>query len=170
MYSEFITLYCTDYQWASTHVKKWKSVLKNKPSKHGHWTETGFLTVSETLQTLQTPSLSSAFILFNLSAAFDTVHLYLLVPGTHAELRLWESEPGKAQLISYFANIPVFFIMCTAQPLLFYLYTIWHGVFHLFTYVDSTQLHLIFLPSDIKVEKHISSSWLPSLGNFLPAT
>lgn len=117
MYCEFITLYSTDYQWASTHVKKWKSVLKNKPSKHGHWTETGFLTVSETLQTLQTPSLSSAFILFNLSAAFDTVHLYLLVPGTHAELRLWESEPGKAQLISYFANIPVFFIMCTAQSL-----------------------------------------------------
>lgn len=74
----------------------------NRQNMLAHWTETGLLTVSDALCSARTALLSSALILFDLSAAFDTVCCYLLLPGTHAELGHLESEAGKAQLISYF--------------------------------------------------------------------
>lgn len=51
MFSEFITLHSADYQWPDTHMKIWKFAPGKTTfqSMLAHWTETGLLTVSETL-------------------------------------------------------------------------------------------------------------------------
>ena len=145
--------------------------------KSGHSTETVLLSVTESLRSARAVGLSSALLLLDLSAAFDTVNHQILL-STLSELGIsrtalcwlksylsertfrvsWKGELSKPHNLS--TGVPQGSVL---GPLLFSVYTTSlgdiirsHGLsYH--CYADDTQLFLSFPPNDHTVSARISS-------------
>uniref|UniRef100_A0A674DUK9 Reverse transcriptase domain-containing protein n=1 Tax=Salmo trutta TaxID=8032 RepID=A0A674DUK9_SALTR len=131
--------------------------------KTGHSTETALLCVTEALRTAKANSLSSALILLDLSAAFDTVNHQILL-STLSELGI--SGAAHAWIASYLTgrSYQVAWRESVSAPrVLFSLYTkslgsviSSHGLsYH--CYADDTKLIFSFPPSDNQVANRISA-------------
>ena len=142
-----------------------------------HSTETALLSVMDSLRSARAADQSSAFLLLDLSAAFDTVNHQILL-STATELGIsgstlhwftsylsgryfrvsWRGEVSKPHSLS--TGIPQGSVL---GPLLFSLYTTSLGTiihshgFSYHCYADDTQLFLSFPPEDHTVSARISS-------------
>ncbi|XP_071223025.1 uncharacterized protein [Salvelinus alpinus] len=145
--------------------------------KTSHSTETALLCVTEALRTAKANSLSSALILLDLSAAFDTVNHQILL-STLSELGIsgvahaWIASylTGRSYQVAWRESVSAPRALTTGVPqgsvlgpLLFSLYTkslgsviSSHGLsYH--CYADDTQLIFSFPPSDNQVVNRISA-------------
>uniref|UniRef100_A0A673WK06 Reverse transcriptase domain-containing protein n=1 Tax=Salmo trutta TaxID=8032 RepID=A0A673WK06_SALTR len=145
--------------------------------KTGHSTETALVCVTEALRTAKANSLSSALLLLDLSAAFDTVNHQILL-STLSELGIsgvahaWIASylTGRSYQVAWRESVSAPRTLTTGVPqgsvlgpLLFSLYTkslgsviSSHGLsYH--CYADDTQLIFSFPPSDNQVANRISA-------------
>uniref|UniRef100_A0A674ELL9 Reverse transcriptase domain-containing protein n=1 Tax=Salmo trutta TaxID=8032 RepID=A0A674ELL9_SALTR len=145
--------------------------------KAGHSTETALLCVTEAVRTAKANSLSSALILLDLSAAFDTVNHQILL-STLSELGIsgaahsWIAAylTGRSYQVAWRESVSAPRALTTGVPqgsvlgpLLFSLYTkslgsviSSHGLsYH--CYADDTQLIFSFPPSNNQVANRISA-------------
>uniref|UniRef100_A0A674EDB2 Reverse transcriptase domain-containing protein n=1 Tax=Salmo trutta TaxID=8032 RepID=A0A674EDB2_SALTR len=145
--------------------------------KTGHSTETALLCVTEALRTAKAISLSSALILLDLSAAFDTVNHQILLStlselGISGAAHAWIASylTGRSYQVAWRESVSAPRALTTGVPqgsvlgpLLFSLYTkslgsviSSHGLsYH--CYADDTQLIFSFPPSDNQVGNRISA-------------
>ena len=145
--------------------------------KTGHSTETALLCVTEALRTAKANSLSSALILLDLSAAFDTVNHQILLStlselGISGAAHAWIASylTGRSYQVAWRESVSAPCALTTGVPqgsvlgpLLFSLYTkslgsviSSHGLsYH--CYADDTQLIFSFPPSDNQVANRISA-------------
>uniref|UniRef100_A0A673XAH1 Reverse transcriptase domain-containing protein n=1 Tax=Salmo trutta TaxID=8032 RepID=A0A673XAH1_SALTR len=145
--------------------------------KTGHSTETALLCVTEALRTAKANSLSSALILLDLSAAFDTVNHQILLStlsklGISGAAHSWIASylTGRSYQVAWRESVSAPRALTTGVPqgsvlgpVLFSLYTkslgsviSSHGLSYHF-YADDTQLIFSFPPSDNQVANHISA-------------
>ncbi|KAM9552786.1 uncharacterized protein ACWYII_034792 [Salvelinus alpinus] len=144
--------------------------------KTSHSTETALLCVTEALRTAKANSLSSALILLDLSAAFDTVNHQILLStlselGISGAAHAWIASylTGRSYQVAWRESVSAPRALTTGVPqgsvlgpLLFSLYTkslgsviSSHGLsYH--CYADDTQLIFSFPPSDNQVVNRIS--------------
>ncbi|XP_071211360.1 GDP-fucose protein O-fucosyltransferase 2 isoform X1 [Salvelinus alpinus] len=145
--------------------------------KTSHSTETALLCVTEALRTAKANSLSSALILLDLSAAFDTVNHQILLStlselGISGAAHAWIASylTGRSYQVAWRESVSAPRALTTGVPqgsvlgpLLFSLYTkslgsviSSHGLsYH--CYADDTQLIFSFPPSDNQVVNRISA-------------
>uniref|UniRef100_A0A673XCE1 Reverse transcriptase domain-containing protein n=1 Tax=Salmo trutta TaxID=8032 RepID=A0A673XCE1_SALTR len=145
--------------------------------KTGHSTETALLCVTEALRTAKANSLSSALMLLDLSAAFDTVNHQILLStlselGISGAAHAWIASylTGRSYQVAWRESVSAPRALTTGVPqgsilgpLLFSLYTkslgsviSSHGLsYH--CYADNTQLIFSFPPSDNQVANRISA-------------
>uniref|UniRef100_A0A673ZSF1 Reverse transcriptase domain-containing protein n=1 Tax=Salmo trutta TaxID=8032 RepID=A0A673ZSF1_SALTR len=145
--------------------------------KTGHSTETALLCVTEALRTAKANSLSSALILLDLSAAFDTVNHQILLStlselGISGAAHAWIASylTGRSYQVAWRESVSAPRALTTGVPqgsvlgpLLFSLYTkslgsviSSHGLsYH--CYADDTQLIFSFPPSDNQAANRISA-------------
>ncbi|KAJ8391889.1 hypothetical protein AAFF_G00083600, partial [Aldrovandia affinis] len=143
----------------------------------GHSTETALLAVTEALHGAKSQSLSSALLLLDLSAAFDTVDHRILLSSlvkmgiSGSALTWFESYlADRSYQVAWRGSLSSPHTLSTGVPrgsvlgpVLFSLYTkslgsviSAHG-FSYHCYADDTQLFLSFSPSDIQVPAWISA-------------
>ena len=154
--------------------------------KSGHSTETALLSVMEALKTARAAAQSSALVLLDLSAAFDTVNHRILLSilssmGISGNAHSWFESylTGRSFNVSWQGQLSVPHRLTTGVPqgsvmgpLLFAIYTTSlgpiirsHG-FSYHCYADDTQLFLSFPPEDTTVSARISdcladiSTWM----------
>ncbi|KAM9394616.1 uncharacterized protein ACWYII_033223 isoform 1-T1 [Salvelinus alpinus] len=145
--------------------------------KTSHSTETALLCITEALRTAKANSLSSALILLDLSAAFDTVNHQILLStlselGISGAAHAWIASylTGRSYQVAWRESVSSPRALTTGVPqgsvlgpLLFSLYTkslgsviTSHGLsYH--CYADDTQLIFSFPPSDDQVANRISA-------------
>uniref|UniRef100_A0A674DE50 Reverse transcriptase domain-containing protein n=1 Tax=Salmo trutta TaxID=8032 RepID=A0A674DE50_SALTR len=145
--------------------------------KTGHSTETTLLCVTEAFRTAKANSLSSALILLDLSAAFDTVNHQILLStlselGISGAAHAWIASylTGRSYQVAWRESVSAPRALTTGVPqgsvlgpLLFSLYTkslgsviSSHGLsYH--CYADDTQLIFSFPPSDNQAANRISA-------------
>src|SRR4029434_10524606 len=145
--------------------------------KSGHSTETALLSVTEALKTARAAQ-SSALVLLDLSAAFDTVNHRILLSilssmSISGKAHSWFESylTGRSFNVSWQGQLSVPHRLTTGVPqgsvmgpLLFAIYTTSlgpiirsHG-FSYHCYADDTQLFLSFPPEDTTVSARISNS------------
>src|SRR4029434_3148697 len=147
--------------------------------KSGHSTETALLFVTEALKTARAAAQSSALVLLDLSAAFDTVNhpILLSILSMMSSMVISGNAPswcesyltGHSFNVSWQGQLSVPHLLTTGVPqgsvmgpLLFAIYTTSLGPIirsHGFSYdcyADDTQLFLSFPPEDTTVSARIS--------------
>ncbi|KAJ8390127.1 hypothetical protein AAFF_G00110010 [Aldrovandia affinis] len=143
----------------------------------GHSTETALLAVTEALHGAKSQSLSSALLLLDLSAAFDTMDHQILLSslvemGISGSALTWFKSylADRSYQVAWRGSLSSPHTLSTGVPqgsvlgpVLFSLYTkslgsviSAHGFFY-HCYADDTQLFLSFSPSDTQVPAQISA-------------